>query len=106
MIVIVYFSHLCYEGKVAVVSWVESTESDIFEAKEILMARYPALVLAESHANISQRFHFINLCDMKETHPWFGLVHHFDALVANLEDASRPLARLNPTSHLVHSLEK
>ena len=43
---------------------------------------------------------------MKDTHPWFGLVHHFDALVANLEDASRPLARLNPTSHLVHSLVK
>ena len=41
-----------------------------------------------------------------DTHPWFGLVDHLDALIPNLEDASRPLASLHPTSHLVHSLEK
>ena len=41
-----------------------------------------------------------------DTHPWFGLVDHLDALIPNLEDASRPLASLYPTSHLVHSLEK
>ena len=39
------FIHLCNEGKVAVVSWMESTESDIFQAKEILVARHPTLVL-------------------------------------------------------------
>ena len=79
------------------VSWVESTESDIFEAKEILVARHPTLVLGESF--FWAMFLYI------DTNPWFGLVHHFDALVPNLEDASRPLAGLNPTSHLVHSLE-
>ena len=39
------FSHLCNEGKVAMVSWMESAESDIFKAKEILVARHPTLVL-------------------------------------------------------------
>ena len=39
------FGNLSYESKVAMVSWVESAESDVFEAKEILVARHPTLVL-------------------------------------------------------------
>ena len=38
-------SNLGYEGKVAMVSWVESAESYIFQTKEILMARHPTFVL-------------------------------------------------------------
>ena len=46
-------SHLCNEGKVAVVSRMESAESDIFQAKEILVARHPTLVLGwGNHINI------------------------------------------------------
>ena len=40
-------SNLGYEGKVAMVSWMEATESDIFRAEEILMARHTTLVLQE-----------------------------------------------------------
>ena len=47
------FIHLCNEGKVAVVSRMESAESDIFQAKEILVARHPTLVLGwGNHINI------------------------------------------------------
>ena len=40
-----HVNDLGYEGKVAMVSWMEATESDIFKAEEILMARHTTLVL-------------------------------------------------------------
>ena len=40
-----HVNDLGYEGKVAMVSWVESAESYIFQTKEILMARHPTFVL-------------------------------------------------------------
>ena len=76
------------------VSWMEATESDIFKAEEILMARHTTLVLQEKSDNGVDR----------ETYPWFGLVHHLDALIPNLKDASCSLARISTTTHLVHSL--
>ena len=80
------------------VSGMEATESDIFKAEEILMARHTALVLQKkrlsTHIGISY-----------ETYPWFGLVHHLDALIPNLKDASCSLARISTTTHLVHSLK-
>ena len=42
-----HVNDLGYEGKVAMVSWMEATESDIFKAEEILMARHTTLVLQE-----------------------------------------------------------
>ena len=105
-------SNLGYEGKVAMVSWVESAESYIFQTKEILMARHPTFVLRKltcTKITICCQGHLSQeriMQVLKENYPWFGFVDHFDALVPDLKDASRPLASFNPTSHLVHSLEK
>ena len=78
------------------VSGMEATEGHIFKAEEILMARHTTLVLQKKRIST----HGIN----HETFPWFGLVHHLDALIPNLKDASCSLARISTTTHLVHSL--
>ena len=80
------------------VSGMEATEGHIFKAEEILMARHTTLVLQKKRISTNTGVNY-------ETYPWFGLVHHLDALIPNLKDASCSLARISTTTHLVHSLK-
>ena len=80
------------------VSGMEATEGHIFKAEEILMARHTTLVLQKKRISTHNGVGY-------ETNPWFGLVHHLDALIPNLKDASCSLARISTTTHLVHSLK-
>ena len=80
------------------VSGMEATEGHIFKAEEILMARHTTLVLQKKRISTHNDVDY-------ETYPWFGLVHHLDALIPYLKDASCSLARISTTTHLVHSLK-